>query len=34
MILDKSVTFTEVFITDIYALVTTIQRSENRGNGG
>lgn len=34
MILDKNVTFTEVFITDIYALVTAIQRSENGGNGG
>lgn len=28
MILDKNVTFTEVFITDIYALVTARQRSE------
>lgn len=34
MILDKNVTLTEVFITDIYALVTAIQRNENRGNGG
>lgn len=28
MILDKNVTLTEVFITDIYALVTAIQRSD------
>lgn len=28
MILDKNVTLTEVFITDIYALVTARQRSE------
>lgn len=28
MILDKNVTFTEVFITYIYALVTARQRSE------
>lgn len=34
MILDKNVTLTEVFITDIYALVTAIQRNENGGNGG
>lgn len=34
MILDKNVTFIEVFITDTYALVTAIQRSENGGNGG
>lgn len=34
MILDKNVTFTEVFITDIYALVTARQRNENGGNGG